>query len=79
MLLPLALSNIFITGALLLIDPSLRTLAVVGFVEIGFILALTLRRAEPAGGHATNDGHDAGDAHGHAPAPLPDATAASHH
>jgi NADH-quinone oxidoreductase subunit H len=79
MLLPLALSNIFITGALLLIDPSLRTLAVVGFVEIGFILALTLRRAEPTGGHATNDAHDAGDAHGHAPAPLPGATAASHH
>ena len=79
MLLPLALSNIFITGALILIDPSLRALAVVGFVEIGFILALILRRAEPAGGHATNDGHDAGDAHGHAPAPLPGATAASHH
>jgi len=78
-LLPLALSNIFITGALILIDPSLRTLAVVGFIEIGFILALTLRRAEPAGGHAADDRHPASDAHGHAPAPLPGATAASHH
>src|SRR5215471_14711976 len=78
-LLPLALTNIFITGALLLIDPSLRTLAVVGFVEIGFILALTLRRSEPAGRHATNEAHPAGDTQGHAPAPLPGATAASHH
>src|SRR5215813_9007176 len=78
-LLPLALANIFITGALILVDPSLRALAVVGFVEIGFILALTLRRAEPAGGHDTDDAHLAADAHGHAPAPLPGAAAASHH
>src|SRR5215468_5019154 len=78
-LLPLALANIFITGALILIDPSLRALAVVGFIEIGFILALTLRRAEPAGGHDTDDAHLAADAHGHAPAPLPGAAAASHH
>ena len=78
-LLPLALANIFITGALILIDPSLRALAVVGFVEIGFILALTLRRAEPAGGHDTDDAHLAADAHGHPPAPLPGAAAASHH
>jgi NADH-quinone oxidoreductase subunit H len=78
-LLPLALTNIFITGALILWDPSLQALAVVGFVQIGFILALTLKRAEPAGGHAADDPHLADDAHGHAPAPLPGATAASHH
>ena len=78
-LLPLALANIFITGALLLIDPSLRALAVVGFIEIGFILALTLRRAEPAGGHHDDEAHLAADAQGHAPAPLPGAAAASHH
>ena len=78
-LLPLALANIFITGALLLLDPSLRALAVVGFIEIGFILALTLRRAEPAGGHHDDEAHLAADAQGHAPAPLPGAAAASHH
>jgi NADH-quinone oxidoreductase subunit H len=78
-LLPLALANIFITGALILWDPSLQALAVVGFVQIGFILALTLKRPEPAGGHAADDPHLAADAHGHAPAPLPGATAASHH
>ncbi|HZW90310.1 MAG TPA: complex I subunit 1 family protein [Myxococcaceae bacterium] len=78
-LLPLALANLFITGALILVDPSLRALAVVGFIEIGFILALTLRRAEPAGGHHDDEAHLAADAHGHAPAPLPGAAAASHH
>ena len=78
-LLPLALSNIFITGALILVDPSLRSLAVVGFAEIGFILALTLRHAEPAGGHHDDEAHLAADAQGHAPAPLPGAAAASHH
>src|SRR5215831_18755191 len=78
-LLPLALANIFITGALILVDPSLRSLAVVGFIEIGFILALTLRRAEPAGGHHDDEAHLPADAHGHAPAPLPGAAAASHH
>ena len=33
MLLPLALANIFVTGALLLLDPSLRTLAIVGVLR----------------------------------------------
>ena len=77
-LLPIALANIFITGALVLVDPSLRSLAVLGFVEIGFVLALTLRRPEP-GGHETDDAHLPADAHGHAPPPLPGAAAASHH
>jgi len=78
-LLPLALANIFITGALILLDPSLRSLAVVGVLEIGFVLALTLKRAEPAGGHDSHDAHGTADAHGHATAPLPGAAAASHH
>jgi NADH-quinone oxidoreductase subunit H len=78
-LLPLALLNLFITGALILWDPSLQALAIVGFVQIGFLLALTLKRAEPAGGHGADDAHLAADAHGHAPAPLPGAAAASHH
>ncbi len=78
-LLPLALTNVFVTGALILVDPSLRALAVLGFVVIAFVLALTLRRPEPAGGHDTDDAHLPADAHGHAPAPLPGAAAASHH
>jgi NADH-quinone oxidoreductase subunit H len=78
-LLPLALANIFVTGALILVDPSLRALAVLGFVVIAFVLALTLRRPEPAGAHDTDDAHLPADAHGHAPAPLPGAATASHH
>jgi ferredoxin len=35
-LLPLALANIFVTGALVLVDPTLRWLAVFGLLEIGF-------------------------------------------
>jgi len=45
-LLPLGLANLFISGALVLIDPSLRYLAVLGLLEIGFLLALTLRPKE---------------------------------
>ena len=78
-LLPLALSNIFITGALLLLDPSQKALAIVGFLEIGFVLALTLRRSDKEAGHGADDGHLAVDAHGHPTAPLPGAAAASHH
>ncbi|HZX42406.1 MAG TPA: complex I subunit 1 family protein, partial [Myxococcaceae bacterium] len=78
-LLPQALANIFITGALLLLDPSLRTLAVVGFLEIGFVLALTLRRSDAEVGHGGDGTHLPADTHGHAPAALPGATAASHH
>src|SRR5262249_42512894 len=55
-LLPLALSNLFITGALLLIDPSLQILTVVGIVEIGFVLALTLRKGAPEP-HGADDAH----------------------
>jgi NADH-quinone oxidoreductase subunit H len=76
-LLPQALANVFITGALLLLDPSLRSLAVVGFLEIGFVLALALRRSEQP--HPADDAHLPADAHGQAPAPLPGAAAASHH
>jgi NADH-quinone oxidoreductase subunit H len=76
-LLPQALANVFITGALLLLDPSLRTLAVVGVLEIGFVLALAVRRSEQP--HSADDAHLPADAHGQAPAPLPGAAAASHH
>ncbi len=78
-LLPQALANLFITGALILIDPSLRTLAVVGILEIGFVLALTLKRREPKPRHDGDDAHLPADGHGQAPASLPGAAAASHH
>src|SRR5215510_2153338 len=44
MLLPAGLLNIFVTGALVLWDPSLRALALVGLVEIAVVAALTARR-----------------------------------
>ncbi|MGZ6076391.1 MAG: complex I subunit 1/NuoH family protein [Myxococcaceae bacterium] len=78
-LLPQALANIFISGALLLLDPSLRTLAIVGVLEICFVLALALRRGDKDVAHGADDAHRPTDNHGHAPAPLPGAAAASHH
>lgn len=78
-LLPLGLANLFITGALILWDPSLRSLAVFGFFVLGALALLTVtapaqvRREEAAaedhhgGGHGHDDhGHgqlDAGHAH----------------
>ena len=62
-LLPLGLVNVFVTGALILWDPSLRMLAIAGALQIGIVVGLTLipRPAErkaaeglthaPAGGH----------------------------
>lgn len=41
-LLPLGLVNVFVTGALILWDPSLRLLALFGLVVIGAVLALTV-------------------------------------
>jgi NADH-quinone oxidoreductase subunit H len=46
MLLPAGLLNVFITGALVLWDPSLRALAVVGLIEIAIVAALTARGSE---------------------------------
>lgn len=46
MLLPAGLLNVFVTGALVLWDPSLRALAVVGLLEIAVVVALTAR-AQP--------------------------------
>jgi NADH-quinone oxidoreductase subunit H len=80
MLLPLGLANVFISGALVLWDPSLRWLALFGMLQIGVLMALTLSSKEsivtghgPDGGHGAlghGHGHDAhglpGGAHGHA-------------
>jgi NADH-quinone oxidoreductase subunit H len=42
MMLPFALANTFLTGALVLVDPSLHLLAVVGLLELAAIVLLTL-------------------------------------
>ena len=44
MLLPAGLVNVFATGALVLWDPSLKALAVVGLLEIALVFSLTARR-----------------------------------
>src|SRR5499427_2964364 len=46
-LLPVGLANVFLTGALILWDPSLRTLAVIGILEIATLLILTFSRGAP--------------------------------
>lgn len=82
-LLPTGLANLFISGALILWDPSLRALALFGFVVIGFFAFLTLtppkqvrKQQEAADDHAGH-GHAApaldahgSDHHGHAPLPA---------
>jgi len=70
MLLPAGLVNVFLSGALILWDPSLRALTLMGLVEIGIILALTLSRVGSAA-----DSH-AAHGHGHA---TPHAAPAAHH
>ena len=63
MLLPAGLVNVFLSGALVLWDPSLRALAVVGALEIGLVLALTLT---PRASERKDEAHDAhGHGHGH--------------
>ena len=73
-LLPTGLANLFVSGALILLDPSLRLLAVFGFVVIGVFGFLTLtpprqvrHEQEAADDHRAGHGH-APDPHGHAPA-----------
>jgi len=56
MLLPVALGNVFLTGALILIDPTLHLLAAVGIVELVAIVLLTAAASKkgeaPAPAHA---------------------------
>jgi NADH-quinone oxidoreductase subunit H len=54
--------NLFITAALILADPSMRWLAVVGMVEIAVVVALTVTTRSPV--QSTLAGHGHGD-HGH--------------
>jgi NADH-quinone oxidoreductase subunit H len=89
-LLPLGIANVFISGALILLDPSLRYLALFGFLITGTVLFLTLtpprqvrleqEAADAHGGHGHGGGHDdhghGHDDHAHGQAPsLP----AGHH
>ena len=46
-LLPIGLANVFLTGALILWDPSLRALAIVGILEIATLLILTFSKGTP--------------------------------
>jgi NADH-quinone oxidoreductase subunit H len=71
-LLPLGLFNLFLTGALVLLDPSLHWLALAGLLEIALLIGLTLTQAAKAG-----PGHEAA-GHGDAQA-LPAAAASAHH
>jgi NADH-quinone oxidoreductase subunit H len=74
-LLPAGLVNLFVSAALILWDPSLRLLALVGAAEIGVILFLTLTptrqvRNEQAA-HDAHGGHGHGDDDGHHAPALP--------
>jgi NADH-quinone oxidoreductase subunit H len=69
-LLPMGLVNVFVSGALVLWDPSLRALAILGILEIAFIMVLTMTTKEPAteggGAHGAHGGaHGGHDTHGH--------------
>ncbi len=65
LLLPAALVNIFVTGAAVLVDPTLQLLAWIGVVEIVAIFGIMLAVSKPKAAHGGH-GHDHGDAHGHA-------------
>lgn len=84
-LLPIGLVNVFISGALILLDPSMRWLALFGFLVSGTVIFLTLSKprqvrlsAEAADGHGGHGhdthghdaGHDAAPAHGQAALPA---------
>ena len=78
-LLPAGLINLFLSGALILWDPSLRTLALVGLLEIGIVLALSMsRRGVSEGEHGDGHGHGA-HGHGHGNALVPGHGAALAH
>lgn len=65
LLLPAAIVNVFVTGAAVLLDPTLTLLAWIGVAEIALIFGITLASSKPQPA-----GHDHDDAHGHA-APAP--------
>lgn len=73
-LLPAGLVNLFVTGALILLDPSLKYLALFGALEILAVAAVTL--TSPRQVRKEEEQHALGD-HGHG-APAPTLTANTH-
>jgi NADH-quinone oxidoreductase subunit H len=78
-LLPTGLVNLFLSAALILWDPSLHALALVGLLEIGILIALAMSRGgatveAPGGAHGHGDhghGNELVPGHGHALAHEP--------
>jgi NADH-quinone oxidoreductase subunit H len=61
MLLPASLANIFVTGAAVLLDPSLQLLVLIGVAEIALLVALTVAAGRaPAGATEAHGAHAAG-------------------
>ncbi|MGO9065655.1 MAG: complex I subunit 1/NuoH family protein [Myxococcaceae bacterium] len=67
-LLPLGLTNLFVSAALVLLDPSLHWLAVAGLLEIAVLVGLTLTSKAKKPGPASAPAHS-----------LPAAAASAHH
>ena len=67
-LLPLGLTNLFVSAALVLLDPSLHWLAIAGLLEIAVLVGLTLTSKAKRPGPASALAH-----------PLPAAAASAHH
>jgi NADH-quinone oxidoreductase subunit H len=65
MMLPVALVNTFLTGALVLLDPSLHLLAVVGLVQLAAIVLLTVVAARAPAAVAAHGHAHAAHASGH--------------
>jgi NADH-quinone oxidoreductase subunit H len=60
MLLPAGLLNVFVSAALVLLDPELKLLAILGMVEIGAVIALTTTRRAGEEDHGHLDEHASG-------------------
>lgn len=69
-LLPVGLVNVFVSGALVLWDPSLRMLALAGFFQLGLVVVLTLTSQKAPQTDAHSSAHDAHGAHSHGPHPT---------
>jgi NADH-quinone oxidoreductase subunit H len=65
MLLPVTLANVFVTAALILIDPSLELLALVGLVEIAVMVVVTAAASRKGEATAKPEVHAASVAAGH--------------
>ncbi|MFN7133843.1 MAG: complex I subunit 1/NuoH family protein, partial [Myxococcales bacterium] len=65
MLLPLGLLNVFVTGALMLWDPSMRWLAIFGIAQIVALIALVVVKASPDDQAHAQVAHAHAHGHGH--------------